>query len=121
VNKESLSESDICEKYTRPAMERAGWNGMNQIYREYPLRAGRVVVRGRRLLPASSYGAKPGLNLKNIKDLPVPVPPLAEQLRILARVTELRRLCADLRQRLDVSQTKQSDLADALLERAATA
>jgi len=28
-------------------MEQAGWNGMDQIYREYPLRAGRVVVRGK--------------------------------------------------------------------------
>ena len=47
VNKKSLSESDICDKFVRPAMEAAGWDGMLQIYREYPLRAGRVVVRGR--------------------------------------------------------------------------
>ena len=47
MNKKSLSESDICDKFIRPAMERAGWNGMDQIYREYPLRAGRMVVRGR--------------------------------------------------------------------------
>ena len=47
MNKKALSESDICDKYIRPAMERAGWDAMVQIYREYPLRAGRVVVRGR--------------------------------------------------------------------------
>ena len=47
MNKRALSESDICDKFIRPAMERSGWNGMEQIYREYPLRAGRVVVRGR--------------------------------------------------------------------------
>jgi type I restriction enzyme, R subunit len=29
-------------------MEAAGWNGMDQIYREFPLRAGRVVVRGQK-------------------------------------------------------------------------
>ncbi|GAB1386669.1 DEAD/DEAH box helicase family protein [Melaminivora sp.] len=46
MDKQHLSESDICDKFIRPAMERAGWNGMEQIYREYPLRAGRVVVRG---------------------------------------------------------------------------
>jgi hypothetical protein len=28
-------------------MEQAGWSGMDQIYREFPLRAGRVVVRGK--------------------------------------------------------------------------
>ena len=27
-------------------MVAAGWNGMDQLYREFPLRAGRVVVRG---------------------------------------------------------------------------
>lgn len=47
MNKKTLSESDICDKYIRPAMEQAGWNGFDQIYREYPLRAGRVVVRGK--------------------------------------------------------------------------
>ena len=48
MNKKTLSESDICDKFIRPAMESAGWDGMDQIYREYPLRAGRVVVRGRK-------------------------------------------------------------------------
>ncbi|WP_374663980.1 EcoAI/FtnUII family type I restriction enzme subunit R [Ramlibacter sp.] len=48
MNKKALSESDICDKFIRPAMERAGWDGMVQLYREFPLRAGRVVVRGRR-------------------------------------------------------------------------
>ena len=47
MNKSALSESDICDKFIRPAMERSGWHGMEQIYREYPLRAGRMVVRGR--------------------------------------------------------------------------
>lgn len=47
MNKKSLSESDICDKFIRPAMEQGGWHGMEQIYREFPLRAGRVVVRGK--------------------------------------------------------------------------
>lgn len=48
MDKKKLSESDICDKFIRPAMEQAGWHGMDQIYREYPLRAGRVVVRGKK-------------------------------------------------------------------------
>ncbi len=48
MDKKELSESDICDKFIRPAMERAGWNGMDQIYREFPLRAGRVSVRGKK-------------------------------------------------------------------------
>jgi type I restriction enzyme R subunit len=47
MDKKSLSESDICDKFIRPAMECAGWHGIDQIYREFPLRAGRVVVRGK--------------------------------------------------------------------------
>ena len=46
MDKTHLSESDICDKFIRPAMEKAGWNGLDQIFREYPLRAGRMVVRG---------------------------------------------------------------------------
>ena len=47
MDKKKLSESDICDKFIRPAMERAGWDGMGQIFREFSLRAGRVIVRGR--------------------------------------------------------------------------
>ena len=46
MNKKNLSESDICDKFIRPAMVQAGWHGLDQIYREYPLREGRVMVRG---------------------------------------------------------------------------
>ena len=46
MDKRQLSESDICDKFIRPAMERAGWHGLDQIFREFPLRAGRMVVRG---------------------------------------------------------------------------
>ena len=48
MNKKTLSESDICDKFIRPAMERAGWHPIEQIYREYSLRAGRVVVHGQK-------------------------------------------------------------------------
>ncbi|MCW5637495.1 MAG: DEAD/DEAH box helicase family protein [Rubrivivax sp.] len=48
MDKKKLSESDICDKFIRPAMESAGWDSMVQIFREYSLRAGRVVVRGRK-------------------------------------------------------------------------
>ena len=68
----------------------------------------------------SAGGAQPNLNVGKVKASLVPLPPLAEQARIVARVAELRRLCADLRQRLASSQATQSRLAEALVE-AATA
>lgn len=45
----------------------------------------------------------------------IPLPPLPEQSRIVARVTALRRLCADLRQRLAERQSVQARLAEALV------
>lgn len=47
MDKKSLSESDISDKYIRPAIVNAGWHTLDQIYAQYPLRAGRVVVRGK--------------------------------------------------------------------------
>lgn len=50
-----------------------------------------------------------------ILTLPVPVPPSAEQSRIVARITELRALCTKLRQRLTFAQHTKSRLAEALV------
>lgn len=46
---------------------------------------------------------------------PVPLPPLAEQSRIVTRVACLRHLCADLRQRLAAHQSTQAQLAETLV------
>ena len=62
----------------------------------------------------------PQINHKDIDPLPFPLPPLAEQSRIVARVEELRRLCADLRARLTASRATQGRLAEALVAAAVT-
>jgi type I restriction enzyme S subunit len=67
--------------------------------------------------PGRSNGV-PHISTKQVASMPFRLPPIAEQTRIVARVTELRRLCADLRQRLAASQTTQSRLAAALVEAA---
>lgn len=43
----SLTEQDICTRYITPAVERAGWDIQTQVFREYPLTAGRIIVRGK--------------------------------------------------------------------------
>jgi type I restriction enzyme, R subunit len=48
VDKKKLSEADICAKFITPALNQSGWDETEQIYREYTLRPGRVVVRGQR-------------------------------------------------------------------------
>ena len=60
--------------------------------------------------------AQPCLYLAKSAALKIALPPMAEQSRIVARVEELRRLCAELRQRLSASQTTQAHLAEALVE-----
>ncbi|MFC5439931.1 restriction endonuclease subunit S [Rhodanobacter ginsenosidimutans] len=59
------------------------------------------------------------LVLRKIKAFDIPLPPLAEQHRIVIRVEQLRRLCADLREHLQQARTTQSRLADALVSAAA--
>ncbi|MEO6320506.1 MAG: restriction endonuclease subunit S, partial [Polaromonas sp.] len=56
------------------------------------------------------------LNQRILLEALIAIPPLAEQSRIVARVEELHRLCADLRKRLSASQTTQAHLAEALVE-----
>jgi type I restriction enzyme R subunit len=48
VDKKKLSEADICAKFITPAVIQAGWDEAEQVYREYTLRPGRVVVRGQK-------------------------------------------------------------------------
>ncbi|QYY26915.1 restriction endonuclease subunit S [Diaphorobacter sp. MNS-0] len=59
------------------------------------------------------------INMTQLKDCAFPVPPLAEQSRIVTRVTALRRLCANLRQRLAERQSVQARLAEALVQEVA--
>ena len=63
----------------------------------------------------SAGGAQPNLNVGKVKSTLIPLPPLAEQSRIVTRVAALRRLCADLRQRLAERQSVQARLAEALV------
>ncbi|AVS86855.1 restriction endonuclease [Paracidovorax avenae] len=56
------------------------------------------------------------LSVGKIRNYAVPMPPLAEQSRIVTCVTALRRLCADLRQRLAEREAVQAHLAEALVD-----
>jgi len=51
--------------------------------------------------------AQPNLNAETIKQMPLPLPPLAEQKRIVVKVNQLMALCDDL----EVKQTKKRTLA----------
>ena len=67
---------------------------------------------------ATNKTTQPNVGLKSIKSFLFPLPPLTEQHRIVARVEELRGICAQLRERLTAARRTQSQLADALVVQA---
>jgi type I restriction enzyme S subunit len=77
-----------------------------------------VCIEGRDYFKRNATGTQgtmPKVNQATVAGAPLPLPPLAEQSRIVTRVAQLRRLCADLRQRLSASQSTQAHLAEALV------
>lgn len=70
---------------------------------------------GRKTLTGFSYGDKPGLNLDNIKSVPILVPPLDQQQRIVAKIDHLMRLCDDLEAKLRRAEDRASKLAEAIV------
>ena len=62
--------------------------------------------------------ARPNLSMANISKFVIPVPPLPEQHRIVAKVDELMALCDQLKARLNDAQTTQLHLADAVVSNA---
>ncbi|MCF3095992.1 restriction endonuclease subunit S [Aeromonas australiensis] len=56
------------------------------------------------------------LRVGDVENLSIPLPPLAEQHRIVAKVDELMALCDQLKSRLQTSQQTQLALAESLVE-----
>jgi type I restriction enzyme S subunit len=69
---------------------------------------------------AAAGGVVLNLNADKVRGVAIPLPPLAEQTRIVNRVAQLRRSCADLRQRLAAANVRQSQLAQSLVEMQST-
>lgn len=63
-------------------------------------------------------GAQPNLNVRKVSQMVVPMPPLDEQRRIVAKVEELTALCDALKVRIQQAQITQAHLADAIVEQA---
>ena len=59
--------------------------------------------------------AFPSISRQQIEDLPTPLPPLAEQHRIVAKVDELLALCKRLEAQLTATQTESRSLLEAVL------
>jgi type I restriction enzyme S subunit len=60
--------------------------------------------------------AQPCLYLSVSNSLPIPLPPLEEQIRIVTKVNELMNLCEQLKSRITDAKKSQQKLADVLVE-----
>jgi type I restriction enzyme, S subunit len=76
---------------------------------------------GRAELITRAYGAgKPGLNLDNLRSLPIPLPPLAEQHRIVEEVNALMDICEQLEAQLGTTLSESGRLLEVALHEALT-
>lgn len=74
---------------------------------------------GRRQLQEAAYGAgKPGLNLTNVKELAVALPPLEEQREIVRRAERLLALAGVVEHRARTARAQTERLAQGVLDRA---
>lgn len=73
---------------------------------------------GRGLLASFIYGDKPGLNLPQIRNLLIPLPPTPEQKAIVTKVEKLLALCDQLEVHIADNQTHADQLMPAVLKEA---
>lgn len=115
VTKTALVTEPIAEAYVSQhiALTRPTWPDMAQWLHLCFLSP----ASARGTLETLAYGAKPGLNLSNIRELVIPIPPLAEQKRIVAKVNELMAMCDELEAKLTQSSVVSEKLAEAVVGR----
>lgn len=70
------------------------------------------------MLTSQVVTAQPNISLTNAREFPIPVPPLAEQHRIVAKVNGLMALCDQLEDQLTTSQADSTALLEAVLDEA---
>lgn len=67
---------------------------------------------------SGTQGNMPKINQGTVVNAPIPIPPLAEQHRIVAKVDQLMALCDQLKARLNQARQVHEHLASALVEQA---
>lgn len=64
---------------------------------------------------SGTSGTMPKINQKTLISLPIPIPPLKEQRRIVAKIKQLMELCDTLDQQIDAATGKQTELLNAVM------
>ena len=55
------------------------------------------------------------LNLGLLRDIRLPLPPLAEQHRIVAKIDQLMTLCDELEKQIDIANSKKTNLLNSVM------
>jgi type I restriction enzyme, S subunit len=113
VTKAARVENEIPEAYVSQhiALTRPRWADISRWLHLCFIAHGSV----RGTLEQLAYGDKPGLNLNNIRDLVLPIPPLAEQRRIVSKADELMALVDVLEAQLAGARTTGANLVEAVV------
>ena len=78
-------------------------------------------AHGRKILEKWAYGAgKPGLSLEQVRNLPFPLPPLAEQTRIVAEVERRLSVVEELESVVSANLQRATRLRQSILQKAFT-
>lgn len=109
----NLSEQDICTKFiTTPSVEAAGWDNHSQIRQEVYSTNGRAIVRDKLI----TEGKAKCFDYVLLKRVRVPLTPLAEQRRIVAKVNVLMFLCDEME--TSIATATRTALLESILQEA---
>jgi len=124
VGRAAVVETELSEAYVSQHV------GLIRFVDTRPVQIAHIYITspedGRKRLLASAYGAgKPGLNLTNLRELSIPLPPFAEQIEIVrevqGRLSAADRLDTALQQQLERARaTRESLLREAFAGRLVT-
>jgi type I restriction enzyme S subunit len=59
--------------------------------------------------------ARPNLSMGSIALFNIPLPPLAEQHRIVAKIDQLMTLCDELEKQIDIANSKKTNLLNSVM------
>lgn len=64
---------------------------------------------------SGTSGTMPKINQKTLKSLPIPIPPIQEQHRIVVKINRLMNMCNALEERIDAAANQQAALLSSLM------